>query len=375
VAVVTGAITVAYTAGIGKASGVPADALAYGLGVVAAAALIARRSQPLLVLGVVVAAHIVFHGLGYAGPGPFSATLVALYTLAGAGLRTIAFVAAAGLSVAATLFQIVSGDGTALEPSVIMPLLLSFGVVLLGDAVHSRRAYFSEVQERLKRAESERELEAERRVTHERLRIARELHDVIAHTLAVVTVQANVANDLFDEKPEEAKAALQAIRRASREALSELKTTIGVLRDPTSSHPESPSVPRAPAPGLGQVDDLVDLATGSGIEVRLETEGEVRRLPAAVDLTAYRIIQESLTNVLRHAHAARAQVRVCYRPDGVEIEVRDDGRGPGGSAARGHGIVGMKERASILGGRLETGPSPDGGFSVFAHLPTGGVER
>jgi signal transduction histidine kinase len=368
VVVITGLAMIGPTHAIDEASTRTPNGLAYALVIIAAITLWWRRTHTVAVLSLVLALQFLYHGLRFPGPGPFLALLVAVYATAVSGRRSLALVAAAAVALGSTFSQVVVENGSLLEPSVIMPVVLSISIVLLGDAVHSRRAYLAEVRERLRRAESERELETERRVTQERLRIARELHDVLAHTLTVVSVQAGVASDLFDDKPDEARTALQTIRTAGRDAMSELKATVDVLREPARS-----AAPRAPAPGLDQIDDLIQMAGAAGLEVSVNVTGSERSLPAAVDLTAYRVVQESLTNVLRHARATNASIRIRYAPAAVEIEVVDDGGGAGELSPTGHGITGMKERAAALGGRLETGPGPAGGFRVLVRLPTGGT--
>jgi signal transduction histidine kinase len=231
----------------------------------------------------------------------------------------------------------------------------------------------AEVAERLRRAEAEREREAERRLERERLRIARELHDVLAHTVAVIGVQAGVAAEALADAPGEARAALRTIREKSREATAEVRAALDVLREPEGD------APRAPAPGLAQLEELVHAAAAE-LQVELSVTGAARPLPAAVDLTAYRIVQESLTNVIRHAEASEATVSIHYEPDAVVVEIDDDGRGSTNgapTAADGHGLAGMRERAAALGGRLEAGPAPHSGdgFRIRAWLPTGRAQR
>ena len=205
----------------------------------------------------------------------------------------------------------------------------------------------------------------------ERLRIAQELHDVLAHNISLINVQAGVALHVNEQLPDHARAALTAIKQASREALGELRTVLDVLRQNGDA-----AAPRRPAPGLAQLQDLVEGAKVAGLETHVEIEGEPVALPAPVDLAAYRIAQEALTNVIRHAGAANVWVRVLYGPQELGIRVEDDGSGPlapQGSAlgGGGNGIPGMRERAAALGGRLDTGPRPGGGFQVLARLPLG----
>jgi signal transduction histidine kinase len=209
---------------------------------------------------------------------------------------------------------------------------------------------------------------SQRAVVEERLRIAREVHDVVAHSLATISVQAGAAVHVLDEQPHQAANALEAIKATSKEALSELRVILGTLR--TSEDVES----RAYAPGLGRLDALVANTTAAGVPTETRVVGRPHPLPAEVDFAAFRIIQESLTNVVRHAGRASAQVTVIYQRDRLVVEVEDDGCGAAhagahGSEGSGHGIAGMRERAHALGGELEAVPSPDGGFRVHADLP------
>jgi signal transduction histidine kinase len=205
------------------------------------------------------------------------------------------------------------------------------------------------------------------------MRIARELHDVVSHTIGVISVQAGVAAHLLHRRPDKAADSLAAIRQASDEALGELHAMLGVLRQGDG---DGDRAPLTPAPGLAELDALVAQAAGAGVEVTVSLEGEPRRLPPAVDLACYRVVQESLTNVVRHAGASRAEITVTSQDGQVVVEVTDDGRagpgagpGNGNGAGSGQGILGMRERARALGGSLEAGPRPGGGFRVQASLP------
>jgi len=238
---------------------------------------------------------------------------------------------------------------------------------LLGETVRSRRLRLAEVQDRLRRVEMEREREAARRVAEERLRIARELHDVLAHTISVISVQAGLALDVLEDSPAEARTALGAIRAASRAAMIELKSTVGMLRAGDEA-----SAPRSPPAGLDQLDQLLTMVRDAGLRVDLTVMGERRPLPAAIDRAAYRIVQETLTNVLGHAGASCVSVAISYERAALTLTIADNGRGPASDqpAPLGHGLVGMTERAVMLGGRLHAGPRPGGGFLVQARLPT-----
>jgi signal transduction histidine kinase len=207
--------------------------------------------------------------------------------------------------------------------------------------------------------------EARRRTSDERLRIARELHDVVAHNISLINVQAGSALHLMDQQPERARAALSAIKDASKETLVELRSVLGVLRQVDEE------APRSPAPGLAHLDDVVARANSAGLPVQVEVEGAANGLPPGVDRAAYRIVQEALTNVTRHAGPARAMVRISYGERDLVVQVDDDGIGaPGnGVVSPGNGILGMRERAAALGGEVQAGPRPDGGFRVRAWLP------
>ncbi|WP_043269498.1 histidine kinase [Streptomyces sp. CT34] len=244
-----------------------------------------------------------------------------------------------------------------------------------GDAVRSRRAYVDAIRERAERAERTREEEARRRVAEERLRIARELHDVVAHHIALVNVQAGVASHVMDNRPDQAKQALAHVREASRSALEELRATVGLLRQS-----DDPRAPTEPAPGLGVLDQLIDGFVRAGLPVDLERPAAPQPLPASVDLTAYRVVQEALTNVRKHAgDGARAAVRIVRSETALTVTVRDDGTGGAGQegaphgSGGGHGLIGMRERVSALRGTVVTGPRPTGGFQVRVTLPLNGA--
>jgi signal transduction histidine kinase len=363
VAIIAGIVTMMLIHLDPEASPRTPDGFAFGMGAIAAAALVFRRPHPQATLGVVLGVHIFYHLVGYPGAGPFPSLMVALFGMAAAGLRWGAIVAAFGVAATALLMQVLAEDTPILSPTIIMPAVLAAASVFAGEAAHNRSRYLAEVRERLRRVEQNREIETQRRLTEERLRIARELHDIMAHTITVITVQAGEAQDALETSPEQTREALRNIRDASKEAMAELRATVGVLRE-TGEPGES----RKPAPGMRDLAELVQTAGGGGLATTLEVRGDARPLPAAAELTAFRVVQESLTNVIRHAGATRASVVVSYEPSSVTVEVEDDGRGSAGSA-NGHGIRGMRERAEAVGGRLEAGPKADGGFRVRAVLP------
>lgn len=364
VAIVVGILTTALVHLDPEGGSRTPDSLGYGLGVAAAIAVAFHRIRPAATFAAVMAIELVYHLVGYPGAGPYPALMVAMFGLAAAGRRRSAIAAAVVVAGTALVVQVVRDGAYLFSPTIIIPGVLAVASVLAGEAAHNRRQYLAEVAERLSRAEADREIETERRLTEERLRIARELHDIMAHTITVITVQAGEAQDAQDRYPDQTREALRNIREASREAMSELRATIGVLR--ASGEPDTV---RNPAPGLRDLPELVQTTGGGSLQAVLEVQGEVRPLPAAVELTAYRIVQESLTNVIRHAGASRATVTVRYDPGVVTVQVEDDGRAASAAAANGHGIRGMRERAEAVGGRLETRARAGGGFRVWAVLP------
>jgi signal transduction histidine kinase len=337
---------------------------------VAGLALSVRRRWPMVALFGSAAGVMGYIVREYAGGPVFLAPLVVVYTLAVHRDRRGALVPTA-IAVGSLLVA-----GAVVDPTgngLIHLLYVSWAIaaLFLGEATRSRRERVAALEERARYLEESHEEEARRRVAEERLRLARDLHDVVAHSLASISVQAGVGAHVIDQHPEEARAALLAIKEVSKEALGELRATLGVLRQGA----DDDGAPLAPAPGLDGLGVLVGRLEQAGVPVELAVEGPVRPLAPAVDVAAYRIVQESLTNVLRHAGPARAAVTVTYGDACVELEVVDDGRGAaathvvGGSS--GHGIAGMQERATAVGGEVDAGPRPGGGYRVRARLPVG----
>ncbi|MFJ2178043.1 sensor histidine kinase [Streptomyces sp. NPDC087851] len=344
--------------------------------VLGAGMLVFRRRAPMLVLlgaGLLTMIELIT----MRPPAPvFMCAVLALYTVAARTDRPTTWrVGFATMSVLAAVAMGL-GDGPWYSQENFGVLAWTGMAGAAGDAVRSRRAFVDAIRERAERAERTREEEARRRVAEERLRIARDLHDVVAHHIALVNVQAGVASHVMDKRPDQAKEALAHVREASRSALNELRATVGLLRQSGD-----PAAPTEPAPGLAQLDGLLDTFRNAGLPVEFAANGAVapgRELPAAVDLVAYRIIQEALTNVRKHAGGgAKAEASVVRVGPTVEITVLDNGTGPttagdpqaADTHSGGHGLVGMRERVTALGGTLTAGPRYGGGFRIQAILP------
>ncbi len=346
----------------------PLDALGVVLILVAGLSLVWRRVVPIVTLVIVTAVITLYAAFDIQGGPVYLAPLVAIFTLASLEGRRRALPDAIGAALVSWTAALIRNVDNGAVLAHVLWLSWAVGAVLLGDAMHNRREYLKGLEERARYLEETREEEARRRVAEERLRIARDVHDVVAHSLASINVQSSAALHVLERNPQQAGDALRAIKGASKDALDELRVTLAMLRDETAA-------PRAPTPGLAELRSLVAGAERAGLPVEVRVEGAVRDLPPAIDTAAFRIVQESLTNVMRHAGPARACVAVVYAPDGVEIEVVDDGVGLGGAngSHAGHGIRGMHERASMVGGRVEAGPRPEGGFRVRAHFPSEGM--
>ncbi|MEU0911739.1 sensor histidine kinase [Streptomyces althioticus] len=343
------------------------DPLSLVLMTLGAAALVFRRRAPRTVLGVTGGLSVVESVTGDPRTPVAMCAVIALYTVAASTDRPTTW------RLGLLTMTVLTGAAMAAGP---LPWYAQENLAILawtgigataGDAVRSRRAFVQAIRERAERAERTREEEARRRVAEERLRIARDLHDVVAHHIALVNVQAGVAAHVMDKRPDQAKEALAHVREASRHALGELRATVGLLRQ--SGDPEAPT---EPAPGLDRLDELAATFRNAGLRVEVARADQGTELPAAVDLAAYRIIQEALTNVQKHAGTgARAEVSVVRVGPHIEVTVLDDGNDDGHHPAPGggHGLLGMRERVTALRGTLTTGPRYGGGFRVHAILP------
>jgi signal transduction histidine kinase len=332
---------------------------------VACGALAVRRRWPfpmLLVSAVAAEAYLAMHK-GHEGTLVLAAPLIALYTVADTANRRRALTIGASAVLALGVLHVLIKPASWAGAENVALAALGGLAVAAGDASRNRRAYLAEVEERARRAEHDREEQARRRVTEERLRIARDLHDALGHQLALINVQAGVTAYVAGDQPAPLLRALTSIRQASRTALHELRDTIGLLREPGE-----PAAPTEPTMGVAALDDLVASFRGCGVDIRVDVSGTVRELAPAADRTAYRVVQEALTNVCKHAAPATARLRLEYGPTALRITVDDDGTRPG-EATTGHGITGMRERATAVGGSLDAGPRPGGGFRVHATLP------
>ncbi|NGN70138.1 sensor histidine kinase, partial [Streptomyces sp. A7024] len=332
-----------------------ATVVGWGLVAVACGSLYFWRRWPVAVAVVSFAATAAYY-LSSRYDGPLMVVpIVALYAVAAAG-RLKAAVAIAAAMLIGTGAGTLAGNDEINGIALFMLTGWLVGMVALGSMQHGRRAYAEE--------------EARRRATEERLRIARELHDVVGHNISMINVQAGAALHRLKKTADPEDTSVQAlteIKASSKETLRELRATLGVLRQVDEA------APTAPPPGVERLEELAAGARRAGLAVTVETAGAPRPLPAEVDLAAYRIVQESLTNVTRHARGATtATIRLRYGPDELDLSVTDDGRGPAGYAeGTGSGVTGMRERARLLGGQLTAGPRPDGGpgFVVEATLP------
>jgi len=330
------------------------------------AALLARRRYPVAVLLVTLVSAIWAQALG--AKVVWFAVIVAFFTAVLARRRAAAIGSLVVGYVASVWPPWLIGQRN--HTSVAFALGLAAGLMfmlVIAELIRIR-------SQRGAALERSREEELRRRASEERMRMARDLHDVVAHNISVINVQANTALHLMDRQPERARSALVTINDVSKQALVELRSVLGVLRD-VDGHADAP---RTPAPGLARLGDLVETAAAAGLTVRVRQDGQRAPLPADVDLTAYRIIQEALTNSARHSGGTTATVRLGFGDGGLRVEVDDDGttRGTGQPPARangsGNGIAGMTERAAALGGTLEAGPRPEGGFGIRAWLPARG---
>ncbi|MEU6849636.1 sensor histidine kinase [Actinacidiphila alni] len=341
----------------------------FAIAVAACAALRWRRDRPGPVVAVTAVAAGLPGGFGYQlSPLLMLPLIVALYELAVRAPRRTAYAYGLGAVAVVVLPALLSGRND--ESWKVNTVGAAFWIalpVVQGWAVRARRAYLEAVRTRAELAERGREQEARHRVSEERVRIARELHDVVAHHMALANAQAGTAAHLARSHPEQAEAILTELTRTTSSALRELRASVGLLR-----RTDEDGDPLEPAPGLAGLPELVAAFGAAGLDVSVVTEGEPRPLSPGVDLTAFRIVQEALTNVAKHAAVGAAQVRLAYTHDQLVLTVSNEGpagAGPARDAAVGYGLTGMRERAASADGRLRAGRRPEGGFAVTAELP------
>ena len=343
-------------------------AAAYVIAVVSSAALPLRHRAPVAAVAIATGCGMLVAPLGLLlTPLIVAPAVIAAYSLAVRFERratACVLATSAALLVASTaLFGDLSWpDASRLGAVAAFPLVAG----VLGHSTQNRRAYLAAVVERARRAEESRDSEAQRRVAEERVRIARELHDLVAHQITLAGAQASVADHLFDTRPEQTRKSLKELVETTSNALDDLRATVGLLRQSGDA-----ASPAEPAPGLSRLPTLLESFRRAGLEVSVHHEGTARPLPPGVDLTAYRVIQEALTNVTKHAGAGSARVRLAWSRDRVTITVADDGVGAPAVPDRppGYGLIGLRERATAVGGQLSAGRRPEGGFLVSTQLP------
>ncbi|MFE3642181.1 sensor histidine kinase [Streptomyces sp. NPDC059169] len=339
----------------------------YGLTTLTVVPLVWRRRAPVAVFCAVLVAGTLYR-FALDGPGqplPY-AGLVAVYTVAAlssprkrVGVALVTFVV--------TFPSVATNSGDAKE--LLFSLFVFGAAYAFGRLTDTRQAYVRAVEDRAAHLERANRIEAEQAAARERARIAREMHDVLSHAVSLMIVQAEAGPVAVRAHPERAEAAFDAISETGRDAMTQLRRMLGVLRGDDAGPGGSP---RGPQPGADALPGLVERVRGSGLDVTYETTGAVRTLPPDTGATAHRVVQEALTNVVRHAGATSVRVRLAYREDRLDITVTDDGRGPGPSGAGGHGLIGVRERAAAHGGTARTGPGPGGrGFVLSVTLPIG----
>jgi signal transduction histidine kinase len=341
------------------------------LGLVATLALAWRRRHPVVVLGLMVATWIAIEAANASPEDPLALVIALAVAIYSAGAHAGGRAAIAGGLLVAVMVTLGTAQDWDRENFFDLLGNLVFFTVALGGAwaagvaMRRRRLRERQLVTRTVELEREREEKARAAVAEERARIARELHDVVAHAISVVVLQARGGRHSLDDEPEETREALRSIESTATQALGEMRRLLGILRQ------DDDQLALAPQPSLAHLDALVDQVRAAGLPVELRVEGEPAELPPGVDLSAYRIVQEALTNALKHAGPARARVVVRYGDEELELEVADDGSGVGNTDGAGHGLIGMRERVAVYGGELDARSRPEGGYQVRACLPLG----
>ncbi len=353
----------------------PFNTMGWILAITGALPVATRRIRPAASLGLASAATFAFWIADFPSDSAVGLSLIVLAYSAAAHItsdqvvRRVGFAfgfALVGVTVAGVLW-----DGDDLSAANALGIFLSVGAAwVLGDNARTHRSYVAEVEQRSQRAEAQHNAETARAIAHERTVIARELHDIVAHGLSVMVLQAAGARRVLGKDPKQASIALAAVEEAGRTSLTEMRRLLGVLRRGDGNDTEF-----GPQPNLHDLRQLVEQVKSAGLPVDVHVRGKVRSLPAGIELSTYRIVQESLTNAIKHAGVAKAQVVLDYEPDLFMVEIADDGRG---SAAApwaeygGQGLIGMRERIESIGGEFSAGPRSGGGYRVRAQIPLNG---
>ncbi|MDH6219223.1 sensor histidine kinase [Streptomyces pseudovenezuelae] len=338
-----------------------------GLALLASAPLALRRRYPLAVLWFVMGATLLTPG--DAARLTFYACVIAAYSAAAYSPYRVATLAT--LPVAVLLVATVGDPGAPTVPTQYVPLLIAVPLVVAANGLRAWKLRADESSARLSAVEREQAEALRRAVEHERARIARELHDVVTHNVSVMVIQAGAARKVMEAAPDQAREALLAVEAGGRSAMSELRHVMGLLTMNADGSESADPEELEPQPGLDQLDTLVVRMRSAGVSVELDVSGTPRRVSAGVELAAYRVVQEALTNTVKHAAGATARVKVEYGGDDLRVEVTDSGGSSSPSAAtgNGHGLIGLRERLAVYGGTLRTGPRPLGGYRVHALIP------
>ncbi len=363
----------------------PLTASGYALTVLVNLAVAARRLAPVVVTAVVCGLWAVYVAAGFWPVVNSLASLLALYTVAAERPLRAAVGCAAGVGGVWVYGGVVSPRGS-MSAVVVQAVVFSAVMIRFGAAARESAARGERLAELAGQLRRERDEKARRAVVEEQTRIARELHDVTAHHVSVISLQAGLARYVLARDPDTARRALETIAATSGEALDEMRRMLTLLRagggaggaDGGGADGGGGAAPFAPVPGLRRLDEVLARVRAGGVPVELVVEGDVRPLPPGVELCAYRVVQEALTNVLKHARPASAEVRLTYRPYALELRVTDDGQGADPATVApgtGHGLIGMRERAKLYGGAVTAARRPDGGFEVLLSLPTSGGQR
>ena len=326
--------------------------------------LMLRRVRPVEVVIVQIVTGLGVAALSFPVEVLGLGILVGTYTVASLRGPQLSLVVLGAIELAVLVAQQISGQDPQAATQIGNALVLA-AAWLLGNSTYSRRTYADELERRNDELRRARDELARAAVSEERLRIARELHDVVAHSLSMIAVQSGVGAHVIDERPDEAKKSLQTIENASKSALAEIRRLLGIVRKSNGDNALDPT------PRLKDVGAIVEHISEAGPEVDLQVHGDISTLPLGADLAAYRIVQEALTNIVKHANSARARVVINRSPTEVRVEVVDDGNGMSPSSG-GHGLIGMRERVEMFGGDFEAGPLPEGGFRVDARIPVEG---